>query len=141
MITIILIAATINSYSRQWYDKPNKKDIIDYENDLINFVNKIETILKTISNYIKPINKLSKLLFKLTNQELPMKEVLCFFKTTNNESGNYINKRVKIIATKLKLDNRIKQLMIVEPFIKLRYHKDTFVNKPTHRLLIPTKLI
>lgn len=48
------------------------------------------------------------------------KEITKFYKTTNNETESDINKEAKSITTKIKLDNRIKQLAKVEPFIKLK---------------------
>lgn len=58
------------------------------------------------------------------------KEVTKFYKITDNEIEININKETKKIATKLKLDNRIKQLVKVQPFINLKNHKENFTTKP-----------
>lgn len=46
----------------------------------------------------------------------------------------YTNKEAKYITTKLKLDNRIKQLPKVETFIKLKDYEDN-LNKITCKLI------
>lgn len=54
------------------------------------------------------------------------KEISKFYQTSNNELENNINEEAKTIATKLELNNRIKQLPKVEYFIKLKDHKESF---------------
>ena len=50
-----------------------------------------------------------------------------------------INLEVKNIAKSLKLPDRIDHLAKAEAFITLKDHKENFVNKPTCRLINPTK--
>ena len=50
-----------------------------------------------------------------------------------------INLEVKNIAKSLKLADRIDHLAKTEAFITLKDHKENFVNKPTCRLINPTK--
>ena len=50
-----------------------------------------------------------------------------------------INLEVKSIAKSLKLADRIDHLATTEAFITLKDHKENFVNKPTCRLINPTK--
>lgn len=69
-----------------------------------------------------------------TYNEIVNKEVTKFYKTNKKQKFKYI-KKLKTRAIKFKLDNRIKCLTKVEPFIKLKGHIDNFTNKPTWRLL------
>ena len=50
-----------------------------------------------------------------------------------------INIRVKMIAAKLELDDRIERLSEQNAFITLKDHKDNFLSNPKCRLMNPTK--
>ena len=50
-----------------------------------------------------------------------------------------LNLEAKNIAKSLKLAERIDHLAKAEAFITLKDHKENFVNKPTCRLINPTK--
>jgi len=61
------------------------------------------------------------------------------YKETNASVPNEITSKDKDIATSLKLDDRIETTSHKEPFITLKDNKPDFINKPTCRLVNPTK--
>ncbi|KAJ8034019.1 hypothetical protein HOLleu_24427 [Holothuria leucospilota] len=61
------------------------------------------------------------------------------YRKANPHDVPSLNREAKRIAKSLNLDDRIDQLAEREAFISLRDHKDNFANKPTCRLISPTK--
>ncbi|KAJ8043938.1 hypothetical protein HOLleu_11262 [Holothuria leucospilota] len=61
------------------------------------------------------------------------------YKKANPKEASNLNKEAKKLAVKLELDDRIDQLAEKEVFLSLQDHKDNFQNKPTCRLISPTK--
>ena len=61
------------------------------------------------------------------------------YRKTDDKAFDNNTKEEKEIAVKLELDDRIYQTSKKQAFISLKDHKPNFVNKPTCRLLNPTK--
>ena len=61
------------------------------------------------------------------------------YQKTESSTVAEINKEAKAIASKLKLDYRIKRFPTRKAFIILKDHKPNFVNNPKCRLINPTK--
>ena len=59
-------------------------------------------------------------------------------KKSNRNKFKKINIEAKKIATKLKVDGRVQQFHEEEAFITVKYHKDTFPNFLTFRLINPS---
>ena len=62
------------------------------------------------------------------------------YKKTSKEEIQSINREAKRIADNIRLSDRIEQLAQNEVFINLKDHKPNFKNKPSCRLISPTKL-
>ena len=52
---------------------------------------------------------------------------------------NKIDDKAKTITEKLRIDDRVETTATKEAFITLKHHKDNFENKPTCRLISPSK--
>ena len=61
------------------------------------------------------------------------------YKKTNNKAFDDNTEKERDIAVKLDLEDRIYQTSKKQAFISLKDHKANFINKPTCRLLKPTK--
>ena len=71
--------------------------------------------------------------------ELLQKHITKDYKKTDEKAFDDNTKDDKAVATSLELDDRIYKTMKNQAFITLKDHKPNFSNKPTCRLLNPTK--
>ena len=72
------------------------------------------------------------------NQLLNDNITKAYKKADDNHMKN-IDKEAKVIAKKFKIDDRVEVTAQKEAFITLKDHKDNFANKPTCRLINPSK--
>ena len=61
------------------------------------------------------------------------------YKKAENNQSNKIDEKAKKITEKLCIDDRVETTATKEAFITLKDHKDNFENKPTCRLINPSK--
>ena len=108
------------------------------------FLNK----LKEDTDYIKSETKLLIAADKTTNfyklepstyNELLEKNITKSYKKALPETTLAIHKENKNIATKLGIDDRVDTTADRDAFLTLKDHKPNFANKPTCRLINPTK--
>jgi len=74
-----------------------------------------------------------------TYKNLLEKEINKSYKKAPSETTQSVHKKNKEIATKLDLDDRMDTTANKQAFITLKDHKPNFANKPTCRLINPTK--
>lgn len=85
---------------------------------------------KTTNFYKMSADSYNKLMAEAINKD---------YKKTNRELAKTINDEAKIIAQSLGIDDRVTALAEKEAFATLKDHKQNFTNKPTCRLINPTK--
>ena len=73
------------------------------------------------------------------HEKLIMENMTKTYQKLRDKLEKAINMEIKSIAKLYKLAERINRLPISETFITLNYHKDNFYNKPSCRLINPTK--
>ena len=71
--------------------------------------------------------------------DLLEKNITKSYKKAQPETTQAIHKENKAIATKLRIDDRVDTTADKDAFITLKDHKPNFANKPTCRLINPTK--
>ena len=103
-----------------------KKDVKDVEKE-----NRLIISADKTSNYYK--------IEKEAYDDLLQKSITKDYKKSTEESFKNTTKTDKEIATKLSLEDRIYKTQRKQAFITLKDHKPNFINKPTCRLLNPTK--
>lgn len=133
---------------------PDLKELEDWILDIIQgieFRNTETNFQKQLSKDVNNIKKSDKLLIaadKTTNfykvkpddhNKLLNNNITKDYKKAPSTLDRDITKEDKNIATKLKLDDRIDTTAKNEAFITLKDHKPNFNNKPTCRLINPTK--
>ena len=74
-----------------------------------------------------------------TYNDLLEKNITKSYKKAQPETTQAIHKENKAIATKLRIDDRVDTTADKDAFITLKDHKPNFANKPTCRLINPTK--
>ena len=80
--------------------------------------------------------------YELNNKDyddLLQENIIKDYKKKDDEAFDADTKKERDIAAKLELEDRIYQTSKKQAFISLKDHKPNFVNKPTCRLLNPTK--
>ena len=73
------------------------------------------------------------------HEKLIMKNITKTYQKATGKLEKAINMEAKNIAKSYKLAERIDHLPKPETFITLKYHKDNFFNKPSQRLINPTR--
>ena len=136
---------------------PPIEELKDFEDDMLKMIQSVK--FKQVNNPF--LNKLkedtdsiqteSKLLIaadKTTNfykldpseyNDLLEKNITKSYKKAQPETTQAIHKQNKDIATKLGIDDRVDTTANKDAFITLKDHKPNFTNKPTCRLINPTK--
>ena len=61
------------------------------------------------------------------------------YKKFNTNKSNSINFKVKQIASKLKIDDRVQKLDENESYVTIKDHKEGFADKISWRLINPSK--
>ena len=108
------------------------------------FLNKLKEDTDRIKNELKlliPADKTTNF-YKLepaTYNDLLEKNVTKSYKKALPTTTRAIHKTNKDIATKLEIDDRVDTTADKDAFITLKDHKPNFANKPTCRLINPTK--
>lgn len=137
---------------------PMVPEMLKFEHKLTQLIQSIEfrakkptTIQRRMQSNIKAIEEEQNLFIKAdkTNNyymmrpkeyhELLHSNITQNYKKVNRQRINHINYDAKRIAQKLNLDNRIEQMAEKESYLTLKDHKDNFANRPTCRLINPTK--
>ncbi|KAK3745372.1 hypothetical protein QZH41_001400 [Actinostola sp. cb2023] len=117
---------------------------IEFESKTSVFQAKLHQDLETV----KHDNKLTIKAYKTTNyykieqekySDLVKTNVNKTYKKASEAKVLDINREAKHIAEKFKIDDRVEKLAEKEAFITLKDHKPNFENKPTCRLISPTK--
>ena len=108
------------------------------------FLNKLKDDTELIRNEPKLLIAADKTtnFYKLdpaTYNDLLEKNITKSYKKAEPETTRAIHKENKNIATKLGIDDRVDATANKEAFITLKDHKPNFANKPTCRLINPTK--
>ena len=136
---------------------PPIEELKDFEDDMLKMIQSVK--FKQVNNPF--LNKLKedtdsiqtepKLLIaadKTTNfyklepseyNDLLEKNITKSYKKAQPETTQAIHKQNKDIATKLGIDDRVDTTANKDAFITLKDHKPNFTNKPTCRLINPTK--
>ena len=138
---------------------PPKNKLLDgFEYDMVEIINQIK-YRDTLDNFqrklikeVKDIKKSTDILVKAdkTTNIYKVKPLEYEKLIVNNIKGLYkkdldrnyekaINAEAKTITDRLKISNRVSQLQRKDAYILLKDHKDNFSNKPTSRLINPTK--
>jgi hypothetical protein len=117
---------------------------VKFENNSNNFQQKLKKDVESIKSSDRLIVKADKTtnLYKMQKceyNELLNNNVTKVYKKASKELMKDINKGDKRIAENLGLDDRMEIMAEKEAFITLKDHKPNFVNKPTCRLINPTK--
>lgn len=102
--------------------------------------NQIKTISKDNDIYV-PADKTNNF-YKVTTvkyESLLKTNIEASYKKAPTNTERQINNQAKNIAQNLGIANRVDSLAHKDSFITLKDHKDNFLNKPTCRLLNPTK--
>lgn len=136
---------------------PPIKEMTEFENKLIDIISNVEFVKKQstfqskLRSDVNDIRKDDKLLIKAdkTNNyykidvneynNLIQNSITKTYKKAPPSTVKNIDTEAKYIAEKLELQDRIEKLAEKESFITLKDHKPNFINKPTCRLLNPTK--
>ena len=124
----------------------NTKCIYNNRQSTINkFLNNLNKDVKHIKNdsskLLIPADKTTNF-YKLEPQkynELLEKNITKSYKKANNDTAQKIQQEDKKITVKLGIDDRVDITAKKEAFITLKDHKPNFANKPTCRLINPTK--
>jgi len=108
------------------------------------FLNKLNDDTKLIKNETKLLIAADKTtnFYKLEPSkyiDLLEQNITKSYKKTNPNTVRDIHKENKNIATKLGIDDRVDTTANKNAFITLKDHKPNFANKPTCRLINPTK--
>ena len=61
------------------------------------------------------------------------------YKKADKKQLSMIDEKARIITKKLNIDDRVETTAMKEAFITLKDHKENFINKPTCRLINPSK--
>ena len=97
--------------------------------------------MEKVKEMIIPADKTSNF-YKVKKEgydELLQKSINKDYKKTTEESFKNTTKANREIATKLEQEDRIYKTTKKQAFITMKYHNPNFSNKPTCRLLNPTK--
>ncbi|XP_068734694.1 leucine-rich repeats and immunoglobulin-like domains protein 1 [Montipora capricornis] len=151
------------SFSKETYgfkstkNPPPIEELKDFEDDMLKMVQSVKfkqvnspflNKLKEDTDRIKNEPKLLIAADKTTNfyklepstyNDLLEKNITKSYKKAQPETTQAIHKENKAIATKLRIDDRVDTTADKEAFITLKDHKPNFANKPTCRLINPTK--
>ena len=151
------------SSSKQTYgfkstkNPPPIDELKDFEDDMLNMIqstkfNQVNNpFLNKLKNNTKRIENESKLLiaadkttnfYKLepsTHNNLPEQNITKSYKKAQHTATHTIHSVDKSIATKLDIDDRVDITANKDAFITLKDHKPNIANKPTCRLINPTK--
>ena len=111
-------------------------------NKFLNSLNKdIKHIKNDSSKLLIPADKTTNF-YKLEPQkynELLEQSITKSYKKAHNDTAQKIQQEDKKITVKLGIDDRVDIMAKKEAFITLKDHKPNFANKPTCRLINPTK--
>ena len=136
---------------------PPIEELKDFENDMLKMIQSVKfkqvnnsflDKLKEDTDRIKNEPKLLIAADKTTNfyklepstyNDLLEKNITKSYKKAQPETTQAIHKENKAIATKLRIDDRVDTTADKDAFITLKDHKPNFANKPTCRLINPTK--
>ena len=136
---------------------PPVEELKDFEDDMLKMIQSVKfkqvnnpflKKLKEDTDHIKNEPKLLIAADKTTNfyklepstyNELLEKNITKSYKKALPETTQAIHKENKDIATKLGIDDRVDTTADKNAFITLKDHKPNFANKPTCRLINPTK--
>jgi hypothetical protein len=136
---------------------PNIRELTNFEQGISELIHNIKlkphhnsfqttlkndlTTAKTSPNLLIKADKTTNYYRLTTNQynKLLDSNVTKNYKTAPDNTTSLITETDKRIATSLNLEDRIEQLAEKEAFITLKDHKPNFQNKPTCRLINPTK--
>ena len=136
---------------------PPIEELKDFENDMLKMIQSVKfkqvnnsflDKLKEDTDRIKNEPKLLIAADKTTNfyklepstyNDLLEKNITKSYKKAQPEATQAIHKENKAIATKLRIDDRVDTTADKDAFITLKDHKPNFANKPTCRLINPTK--
>ena len=136
---------------------PSNNELCSFESDLYDMIKNVEfrnhhdkfqdqlrQDIKKIKSSTKafiPADKTTNFyqINKPTHDKLLMDNLTSTYKKANNNLIHSINNEAKIIATKLHIDDRAERMAERQAFITLKDHKDNFDNKPTCRLINPSK--
>ena len=136
---------------------PPIEELKDFEDDMLKMIQSVKfkqvnnpflNKLKEETDRIKSEPKLLIAVDKTTNfyklepstyNDLLEKNITKSYKKAQPETTQAIHKENKDIATKLRIDDRVDTTADKDAFITLKDHKPNFANKPTCRLINPTK--
>ena len=136
---------------------PPIEELKDFEDDMLKMIQSVKfkqvsnpflSKLKEDTDSIQTEPKLLIAADKTTNfyklepseyNDLLEKNITKFYKKAQPETTHAIHKQNKDIATKLGIDDRVDTTANKDAFITLKDHKPNFTNKPTCRLINPTK--
>ena len=136
---------------------PPIEELKDFEDDMLKmiqsvtfkqvnnpFLNKLKEDTDRIKNEPKLVIAADKTtnFYKLepsTYNDLLEKNIAKSYKKAQPETTQAIHKENKAIATKLRIDDRVDTTADKDAFITLKDQKPNFANKPTCRLINPTK--
>ena len=136
---------------------PPIEELKDFEDDMLKmiqtvkfkqvnnpFLNKLKEDAELIRNEPKLLIAADKTtnFYKLepsTYNNLLEKNITKSYMKAQPETTRAIHKENKEIATKLGIDDRVDATAEIDAFITLKDHKPNFANKPTCRLINPTK--
>lgn len=62
------------------------------------------------------------------------------YRKADEKAYNRINQEAKVLATKLKINDRMERMAKQQAFVTLKEHKENFVKKPTCQLINPAKV-
>ena len=151
------------SFSKETYgfkstkNPPPIEELKDFEDDMLRMIQSVKfkqvnnpflNKLKEDADRIKNEPKLLITADKTTNfyklepfayNHLLEKNITKCFKKAQPETTQAIHKENKAIATQLRIDDRVDTTADKDAFITLKDHKPNFANKPTCRLINPTK--
>ena len=138
---------------------PRNKALDTFEADMVDLMNNIN--FKTnnrrnhfqniLQNDVKCIHKSDKVYVaadKTTNmykmnkdqyKKLILENITSNYKKTDEDFMNEINKEANDIAIGLELENKVEGLAEKQAYITLKDHKKDFIDKPSCRLINPTK--
>lgn len=137
---------------------PRNKLLENFEQDLLDIINKIkfrritDNFQKKLADEVKEIKNSKQILVradKTTNiykidptdyEKMLGNNIHNKYKIDTNNNNEYIiNKEAKRITDHLKISDRVGKLQRSNAYILLKDHKSNFDNKPTARLINPTK--
>ena len=109
-----------------------------------NFLSKLKNDIKNINNTPEILVNADKSsnIYKLSKDDYNkymLENITKTYKKCNKNKVDHINYQAKTIVQKLEIADRVEKMQESEAFVTIKYHKDSFPNSLSFRLINPSK--